>query len=1540
MNLKTTLCIAFLFALLSVPAFAQQDPADLGARDSIFVTMTQPSINGEHSTFTMEVWFFNDANNVASAGIGFTWDNPNLQMISATESPEALAAFNLGRWMYYKNNIDSTNSNQLFQFSGARIMGDGVIASPSPKLIATYEFALSDWSVLDTICIDSIVFSGGTVTSFVDAATNTEYKPYFAGLHCVGDPDAPQLGTLVVDPTELNFEAEVGGTSPQQSFLVSEAGEDAIVYDATATEPWVVLGNAQNVTPGTVTVDINTAGLAVGTYPAQINVTSGGAGNVATVNVNLVVAQGNLEPILDPIGNKSGDENTLIAFTVTASDPDATIPDILSSTLPMGATFVDNGNGTADFSWTPDFTQAGDYPITFTASDGDLTDEETITITVINVNRAPELTEIGDQMVDEKANLNFIVTASDLDNDALTLTTSALPGTATFVDNGDGTGTFDWTPSNTESGSYPVTFTVSDGEADVDEAITIVVTDIDGFQVMPGVLDFTAIVNTTNPPSKTFNVSVSDSSLIGFIVSEDATWFSATPATGITPTDVTVEVDITGLLVGSYTDTITIAPDLGTLTNLKALAPEELEPVFVVVNLNVVEPAKILAVNPTELFFEVYQGTSWLDGQTFDITEVGGTAIEYFLTPGAPWISVADTNGVTPGTATVNAVYSGLAPGAYLDSIEVVAPEAENPTLWVKVNLTVIECPTLTTEDATVFETQIFAGETATWNTSLSLTSSGPDELGWTAVDTDYFTFDASEGETPASVGLAYAHMFDTEGVYADTTVINGMSLDEGVDCASQITLIANVTVHRPPSADTVIVVNTPAVPGQHNVAVPVVFSNSCQLEGLSVSLQWQGPGILLDSVSFVGSAIEYVDDKAATIHEGMNVVNIMANVGTQSLVPIGSQQLWANLYFTLECEIEDGTYAITCDADTGIYFTRDCGEGSETDFPEYIQGNIIVGPASNFICGYVVDPDMNEIVGATVELWDNFPIDDVTMSTTSSGIGSFAFDGIMNVPFDVYAYMDGYYPGVVEDINFGEKGIIIVLHPIPDYPYVTPSQWVDYYCPSGENMYFGGLLPIGSVVEAFTQDGLLVGQKTVLERGKYGFMPVYRGNSDLDDNGAITDDVISFSINGLPAVASGNTVYPATNDEPMTVCLEVRGTTEKECTLVSGWNLVSWNVNTDTDAILDVLGPIMADIDVVLGFEQGGLTYDPELPEFSTLHRVDHLSGYWIRVKDEVAEVTLTTVGLPVPETTPIPVTAGWNLVSYLPEIDMAADLGLASIHDMLTVAYGFDIDNGIQIYRPDGGGFNTLTDLYPCNGYWVKVTDNGTLMYPGMVGGGEVFATSVASQTSKINSRDAGVVTTTNWINLYSSALTLDGKPVASGATITAHAADNDKLIGSFTLSTDGKFGFMPVYADGAEEVNGVVSGDEFYLMIDDVRSNETFTMAANGSRIEVGPLTAGKGANLPTEYSLVQNYPNPFNPSTTISFALPQAGNAKVEVFNVLGRLIATPFNGQAEAGETHVVWDGRDNSGDQAASGVYFYRLSADTYTETKKMMLLK
>jgi hypothetical protein len=88
-------------------------------------------------------------------------------------------------------------------------------------------------------------------------------------------------------------------------------------------------------------------------------------------------------------------------------------------------------------------------------------------------------------------------------------------------------------------------------------------------------------------------------------------------------------------------------------------------------------------------------------------------------------------------------------------------------------------------------------------------------------------------------------------------------------------------------------------------------------------------------------------------------------------------------------------------------------------------------------------------------------------------------------------------------------------------------------------------------------------------------------------------------------------------------------------------------------------------------------------------------------------------------------------------------------------------------------------------------------------------------------------------------------------------------------------------------------------------------------------------------PENFSLLQNYPNPFNASTTIRFNVVDAGNVKLEAFDLLGRKVATLVEGRLEAGVHSVVWDCS-----QMPSGVYFYRLSDDSRSVSRKMTLLK
>jgi hypothetical protein len=96
----------------------------------------------------------------------------------------------------------------------------------------------------------------------------------------------------------------------------------------------------------------------------------------------------------------------------------------------------------------------------------------------------------------------------------------------------------------------------------------------------------------------------------------------------------------------------------------------------------------------------------------------------------------------------------------------------------------------------------------------------------------------------------------------------------------------------------------------------------------------------------------------------------------------------------------------------------------------------------------------------------------------------------------------------------------------------------------------------------------------------------------------------------------------------------------------------------------------------------------------------------------------------------------------------------------------------------------------------------------------------------------------------------------------------------------------------------------------------------------------------SEIPEEFSLSQNYPNPFNPGTNIKFTIPKSGLVTLKVYDVLGNEIATLVDEYKPVGSYEVKFDvGQDSSPDMA-SGIYFYKLQAGNYIETKKMILLK
>lgn len=115
--------------------------------------------------------------------------------------------------------------------------------------------------------------------------------------------------------------------------------------------------------------------------------------------------------------------------------------------------------------------------------------------------------------------------------------------------------------------------------------------------------------------------------------------------------------------------------------------------------------------------------------------------------------------------------------------------------------------------------------------------------------------------------------------------------------------------------------------------------------------------------------------------------------------------------------------------------------------------------------------------------------------------------------------------------------------------------------------------------------------------------------------------------------------------------------------------------------------------------------------------------------------------------------------------------------------------------------------------------------------------------------------------------------------------------------------------------------------------------------GSEVVVTPdpvssVTSNEGPGIAYTFALDQNYPNPFSGETEIGFSLEASGHVEIAVYNVLGKRIRTLTSGVRETGLHSVRWDGRGDSGQEAASGVYYYILNTGDRKMTRQMILAR
>jgi PKD repeat protein len=211
----------------------------------------------------------------------------------------------------------------------------------------------------------------------------------------------------------------------------------------------------------------------------------------------VAMEQGDAPPVVTAPAEMAVNPGSLLSFQVTASDPDGdVIASLTASPLPEGATFVPTaGNTSGDFAWTPNSGQAGTHVVVFTATNGRSGSAAT-TITVGGGNLPPILSAPASAFGAEGVVIAFEVSATDPEGAHVTLGIVARPVGALFIDLGNNTGAFSWTPGFGQAGSYLVTFTAHDvSGASTAKAVSITVDDVNRAPTAAPGGPYTSVIN-------------------------------------------------------------------------------------------------------------------------------------------------------------------------------------------------------------------------------------------------------------------------------------------------------------------------------------------------------------------------------------------------------------------------------------------------------------------------------------------------------------------------------------------------------------------------------------------------------------------------------------------------------------------------------------------------------------------------------------------------------------------------------------------------------------------------------------------------------------------------------------------------------------------------------------------------------------------------------------------------------------------------------------------------------------------------------------
>lgn len=368
-------------------------------------------------------------------------------------------------------------------------------------------------------------------------------------------------------------------------------------------------------------------------------------------------------------------------------------------------------------------------------------------------------------------------------------------------------------------------------------------------------------------------------------------------------------------------------------------------------------------------------------------------------------------------------------------------------------------------------------------------------------------------------------------------------------------------------------------------------------------------------------------------------------------------------------------------------------------------------------------------------------------------------------------------------------------------------------------------------------------------------------------------------------------------------------------------FELISSNVVPENLDAASVFGQLQ---NLAIAYQDDGGIYLP--PVINTIGDITMTEGYQVfNTEADQLHIEGTWVD---PQIVVDLQTARWNWMAYPLQTAIPVETALAPILDHLVI-----------IQNDDGGFFipgmiNTIGNLEPGTGYFTFVDEDLTFQFNQQAlaasSGNVPFVTLPETENAP---KPTGLP--------YVILVTMD-KQLHSQSPSVVEVFDGSLLVGKSCVTDE--FDFTPVVAWGGSEsqdLAGFVNGHEIRLqVISSDGSVIAAEMESGSARFgENGYATVHLDASvLPSEFAVDQGYPNPFNPSVTVPFALPQAGEVSVAVFNLLGQQIFNQTQNY-EAGYHSLVFDA-SSVGRELVSGMYFLQIRFQGQMSTQKLMLLK